>query len=104
MTQQTRHNKRSKIHGDLSPNYQGKYAGKRPKRKNANCGKTVIVPVIKKDTGTLRLSKINSTSVLVKSTFGVPETTGNEIPAKREEPEAVIVPMLAFDRSGSRLG
>jgi len=67
-------------------------------------GKTVIVPIIEKETGTLRLSKLNSTSDLVRSTFGVPEPIGNEIPVKKEEIEAVIVPMLAFDRSGARLG
>lgn len=67
-------------------------------------GKTVIVPIIEKETKTLRLSKLSSTSVLVRSTFGVPEPLGNEIPVKREELEAIIVPMLAFDRSGARLG
>ena len=40
----------------------------------------------------------------VKSTSGVPEPTGNEIPVGREEPDVIIVPMLAFDRSGSRPG
>jgi 5-formyltetrahydrofolate cyclo-ligase len=66
-------------------------------------GKTVVVSIIEKETGTLRLSKLRSTSVLVRSTFGVPEPTENEIPVKKEELEAVIVPMLAFDRSGARL-
>lgn len=67
-------------------------------------GKTLIVPIIEKDTGTLRLSKLKSTSVLIRSTFGVLEPIGNEIPVGNEEIDAVIVPMLAFDRSGARLG
>ncbi len=64
----------------------------------------VIVPVIETDTRTLRLSYIQSPSVLVKSTFHVPEPVGNEIPARPDEVQAVVVPMLAFDQSGNRLG
>ena len=64
----------------------------------------VIVPVIETDTRTLRLSYIQSPSVLVKSTFHVPEPVGNEIPAPPDEVQAVVVPMLAFDQSGNRLG
>ena len=64
----------------------------------------VIVPIIEKDTRTLRLSYIRNTSVLVKSTFHVPEPVGSELPARSGEVKAVIVPMLAFDQSGNRLG
>ncbi len=64
----------------------------------------VIVPVIETDTRSLRLSYIRTPSVLVKSTFHVPEPVGNEIPARPDEVKAIIVPMLAFDRSGNRLG
>jgi 5-formyltetrahydrofolate cyclo-ligase len=64
----------------------------------------VIVPVIETDTRTLRLSYIGSTSVLVRSTFQVHEPVGNEIPARPGEVRAVVVPMLAFDHAGNRLG
>ena len=64
----------------------------------------VIVPVIETETRTLRLSYIKSPSVLVKSTFHVPEPVGNEIPARPNEVRAVVVPMLAFDQSCNRLG
>jgi len=64
----------------------------------------VIVPIIETNTRTLRLSYIETTSVLVKSTFLVPEPVRNEIPASPDEVRAVVVPMLAFDHTGNRLG
>ena len=64
----------------------------------------IVVPIIERDTRTLRLSYIQNTSVLVKSTFHVHEPVGSEIPASPDEVRAVIVPMLAFDHSGNRLG
>jgi 5-formyltetrahydrofolate cyclo-ligase len=67
-------------------------------------GKRVIVPVIEKDTRTLRLSYITSNSVLVRSTFQVHEPVGNEMPALPCEVKTVVVPMLAFDQAGNRLG
>jgi 5-formyltetrahydrofolate cyclo-ligase len=66
--------------------------------------KRVIVPVIEKDTRTLRLSYIENTSVLVKSTFHVHEPVGNEIPARPGDVKVAVVPILAFDQSGNRLG
>ena len=66
--------------------------------------KRVIVPIIERDTRTLRLSYIGNTSVLVRSTFHVCEPVGNEIPAQPGEVKAIVVPMLAFDQSGNRLG
>ena len=67
-------------------------------------GKRVIVPVIEKDTRTLRLSYITGNSVMVRSTFHVHEPVGNEIPALPCEVKTVVVPMLAFDQAGNRLG
>jgi 5-formyltetrahydrofolate cyclo-ligase len=64
----------------------------------------VVVPIIEKETRTLRLSFINDLSLLVSSTFSVPEPIGNEIPARKEDIRAVIVPLIAFDRKGHRLG
>jgi 5-formyltetrahydrofolate cyclo-ligase len=67
-------------------------------------GVGVIVPIIEKETRSLRLSGITDLSVLVSSTFSVPEPIGNEVPVREEEIGAVVVPMIAFDRRGHRLG
>jgi 5-formyltetrahydrofolate cyclo-ligase len=67
-------------------------------------GKTVIVPIIEKDTKTLRLSYLKDPDVLQVSTFHVPEPVGCELPALASDIKAVIIPMLAFDRKGNRLG
>ncbi|WAC04203.1 MAG: 5-formyltetrahydrofolate cyclo-ligase [Methanoregula sp.] len=67
-------------------------------------GRRVIVPIIETDTRTLRLSYLMDPSLLVKSTFHVPEPIGNEIPAKASDIRTIIIPMLAFDRRGNRLG
>ena len=64
----------------------------------------VIVPIIEKKTRSLRLSYLKNPAVLQPSTFSVPEPIGNEIPAPPSEIRLVIVPMIAFDRKGFRLG
>jgi len=67
-------------------------------------GLRVIVPIIEKETVNLRLSYLDDPSVLVDSTFHVPEPIGNEIPAKPEEIKVAIIPVLGFDLTGNRLG
>ena len=67
-------------------------------------GRGVVVPIIEKETRTLRLSYLQDTTLLVKSTFHVPEPIGNEIPAQASDIQTVIIPLLAFDRRGNRLG
>ena len=64
----------------------------------------VIVPIIERETTSLRLSYLNDSSVLVESTFQVPEPVNHELPARAEDVKAVVIPMLAFDRQGNRLG
>lgn len=64
----------------------------------------VVVPIIERETRTLRLSCLRDPDHLVTSTFSVPEPIGNEIPVSGEDLEVVIVPLLAFDRAGHRLG
>jgi len=66
--------------------------------------KRVVVPIIQQETRTLRLSCLTDTSCLVTSTFQVMEPIGSEIPANPRDVQAVVVPMLAFDRHGHRLG
>jgi 5-formyltetrahydrofolate cyclo-ligase len=67
-------------------------------------GKTVVVPIIEKDTKTLRLSYLKDPDLLQDSTFQVPEPIGHELPALASDVKAVIIPMLAFDKKGNRLG
>jgi 5-formyltetrahydrofolate cyclo-ligase len=67
-------------------------------------GKRVVVPIIERETITLRLSLLDDPGVLVESTFRVPEPIGHELAADVREVEAAVVPMLAFDTEGNRLG
>ncbi|MDD1665544.1 MAG: 5-formyltetrahydrofolate cyclo-ligase [Methanomicrobiales archaeon] len=67
-------------------------------------GNPVIVPIIVREDVSLRLSYLKDPSVLVVSTFGVPEPIGSEIPARAEEVDTIILPMLGYDRKGGRLG
>lgn len=67
-------------------------------------GNPVVVPIIEKEDFSLRLSYLRDFSVLVPSTFGVPEPIGSEIPAAAEDIGTIILPMLGFDRTGGRIG
>jgi len=67
-------------------------------------GTRVVVPIIERETVTLRLSYLEDPGVLVESTFRVPEPIGHELAADVREVEAAVVPMLAFDAEGNRLG
>ncbi len=67
-------------------------------------GTRVVVPIIEKEHRNLRLSYLKNVSLLSASTFSVPEPIGHEIPADPEEINVVIVPMIAFDSAGHRLG
>ena len=64
----------------------------------------VVVPIIERETRTLRLSYLRDPTVLRESTFSVPEPLGAEIPADPADVRLVVVPMIAFDRRGFRLG
>lgn len=66
--------------------------------------KTVVVPIIQQEDCSLRLSCLSDPAVLVPSTFQVPEPIGHEVPADPSKIQVVIVPMLAFDATGNRLG
>ena len=67
-------------------------------------GNPVVVPIIVKADVSLRLSYLKDLSVLVPSTFAVPEPIGNEIPADPADISTILLPMLGFDRHGGRLG
>jgi 5-formyltetrahydrofolate cyclo-ligase len=64
----------------------------------------VVVPIIERERTSLRLSYVKDPSVLVQSTFQVPEPVNHELPAHADAVKVVVVPMLAFDRQGNRLG
>jgi 5-formyltetrahydrofolate cyclo-ligase len=67
-------------------------------------GKRVIVPIIEQQTVSLRLSYLNDITTLMPSTFHVPEPVGYEIPARPDEVQVAVIPMLAFDARGNRIG
>lgn len=67
-------------------------------------GIRVVVPIIERETCSLRLSYLTDPAVLVAGTFDVPEPLGHESPANAADIQAVIVPMLAYDPEGNRLG
>ena len=87
------------------------YASKPPEvdtmpliRRLLDRGTRVVLPIIERDTRTLRLYYLDDPGRLVPSTFSVPEPIGSEIPARIEDIDIIIVPLLAFDRFGHRLG
>ncbi|MDD2472387.1 MULTISPECIES: 5-formyltetrahydrofolate cyclo-ligase [unclassified Methanoculleus] len=67
-------------------------------------GVRVVVPLIERETRSLRLSYLPDPAVLVPSTFNVPEPIGHELPARPGDIGVVVIPMLAFDARGNRLG
>lgn len=66
--------------------------------------KKVIVPIIQKETKTLRFSYLESISELEPGTFMVPEPHKYEKPADPKTIEVAILPVVGFDRNGNRLG
>jgi len=69
--------------------------------KSMKMGKRVIVPVVKGDR--LLLSYISSTKDLSPGTYHIPEPK-KLMPAKPKDVELAIVPGIAFDKTGNRLG
>jgi 5-formyltetrahydrofolate cyclo-ligase len=67
-------------------------------------GIAVVVPIIERETTSLRLSYLKNRAHLRVSTFNVPEPIGNEIAVKPGDIDAVIIPLVGFDSRGNRLG
>ncbi|HOS81486.1 MAG TPA: 5-formyltetrahydrofolate cyclo-ligase [Methanolinea sp.] len=65
---------------------------------------SVVVPIIEREERTLRLSFLRDPSHLSISTFSVPEPIGHEFPADPGSIHVAIVPLIAYDRNGHRLG
>ncbi|MCQ8894435.1 MAG: 5-formyltetrahydrofolate cyclo-ligase [Methanolinea sp.] len=66
--------------------------------------RSVVVPIIEREERNLRLSYLRDPLHLSPSTFSVPEPIGHEIPADPGRIPVAIVPLIAFDRKGHRLG
>lgn len=66
-------------------------------------GKTVVVPVCKKDRAVMRPCILDKHMTLKRGPYGVYEPV-NELPVRREDIGLVVVPGLAFDQKGNRLG
>ncbi|KQC03489.1 MAG: 5-formyltetrahydrofolate cyclo-ligase [Methanoculleus sp. SDB] len=64
----------------------------------------VVVPVIERETTSLRLSYLKNRAHLRVSTFNVPEPIGNEIAARPGDIDAAVIPLVGFDSRGNRLG
>lgn len=63
-------------------------------------GITVALPVVSKTSREMRFTRWNGKGDLIKGNFGI------FVPPEEDvvEPDVLIVPMLAFDRRGNRLG
>ena len=66
-------------------------------------GKKVVVPVTDTNNTTLILSYIENMADLKKGAFGILEPTTVK-PARESDIDAVLVPGLAFDKNGGRMG
>lgn len=66
-------------------------------------GSVLCLPVVEKDSKILTFAAWDGRDSLVKGAFGVMHPPLND-GTRRVEPDVVIVPLLAFDRRGYRLG
>ncbi len=66
-------------------------------------GQVPIAPIIQKKDATLRFSFLPIPDYLRPATFGVPEPY-REHPASLKDMDVVVVPGMAFDRRGNRMG
>jgi len=67
-------------------------------------GKNIIVPKIEGSQGALVHARIHSLSDLLPGAYGIPEPTRVDPSYDIREIDIVLVPGVAFDRSGYRLG
>ncbi len=63
-------------------------------------GITVALPVVQKGSKILKFSRWDGKAALVKTAFGLFVPPANDF----VEPDILLVPLLAFDRKGNRLG
>lgn len=65
--------------------------------------KKIVVPVTHMDTRQLTLSYLRTPADVIKGAYGISEPM-HIVPASESEIDIIIIPGLAFDQSGSRLG
>ncbi|MBA1334246.1 MAG: 5-formyltetrahydrofolate cyclo-ligase [Firmicutes bacterium] len=75
-------------------------------RYSLNSGKRIIIPITQKETRTLLLSEIRDPdSELVPGSYGILEPLpGHMKPYAKEDLDLILVPALAYDPRGFRLG
>ncbi|MCH5211123.1 MAG: 5-formyltetrahydrofolate cyclo-ligase [Oscillospiraceae bacterium] len=66
-------------------------------------GKKVSAPVSDTETNTLSLFQIESIEDLHKGAYGIPEPSKSK-PVSEEDIDVILVPGLAFDKKGGRMG
>lgn len=66
-------------------------------------GFTCALPVMQKDSRELKFAEWNESVALVKGPFDVMQPEVND-KTKWVDPDIIVVPLLAFDRHGNRLG
>jgi len=68
-------------------------------------GKKVAIPIVKKESRTLKLSEFTSFDKMEENKYGVLEPTGDDIvEVSSSKVDMVIVPGVAFDEQGNRFG
>jgi 5-formyltetrahydrofolate cyclo-ligase len=74
-------------------------------QKGMDCGKRIYVPLVIKGDRNLLVSEIKSLGELATGAFGIPEPQKEFFrPVRWIDIEVVIVPALAYDLNGFRLG
>lgn len=67
-------------------------------------GKTVCVPKVINSTGVMKVLKIDSLNSMCKSSYGILEPQEDAIEIPKKEIDLALVPGLAFDLDGGRIG
>jgi len=72
--------------------------------KALSMGKRVALPRVDSVTNELQLFWFDAQTVLEKSQFGIDEPALDSVPASNEDLSLILIPGIAFDGSGNRLG
>lgn len=67
-------------------------------------GKRVVLPVVDPAAGDLRFFEVRSRAELSPGRFGVLEPAAQGVPVPLSETDAVVVPLVAWDEEGERIG
>jgi 5-formyltetrahydrofolate cyclo-ligase len=67
-------------------------------------GRRVLVPLVDTSTTSLLFFEIRSLGELAPGRFGIPEPSGSGAPVPLEESDLLLVPLLAWDDRGHRIG